>query len=67
MRRVVQDGHRPRPLQEKATRKSWPQSSQDPALQVGAQLALDVAVRRKSSLIMQKRKAPVSRGLSLER
>jgi hypothetical protein len=28
LRRVVQDGHRPRPLQEKATRKSWPQVSQ---------------------------------------
>lgn len=28
MRRVVQEGHRSRPLQEKATRKSWPRSPQ---------------------------------------
>ena len=28
MRRVLHEGHTPRPLQEKATRKSCPQSSQ---------------------------------------
>ncbi len=28
MRRALQDGHTPRRLQEKATRKSWPQPPQ---------------------------------------
>jgi len=36
MRRVLQEGQIPRPLQEKGIRRSWPQSSQRQALEVSA-------------------------------
>jgi hypothetical protein len=52
MRRVLHEGQMPRPLREKATRKSWPHSGQrarakpigqDAALPIAPELALHVA------------------------
>jgi len=61
MRRVLHDGRTPRPLQEKALRKSWPQSPQrageavreDATFEIAPEHALGVGGAGRSAVILR--------------